>query len=231
MFLITNDFFMQVSHSHSPSTNNNNNLKVKRKCGYIISVISPSNFIGRGAQPLNFQGVYYIKKNYTFNNPSEETLALVGIPLSLLHHFYDDGPNEFIAQLRARPELEFVQDVHELFWPFFDILKMFREFFELSDPTLLLLLNIEPKGTGRYQKLYPRPRFTFPGGTMEDQDNDDFFKCAQREFQEETQILLTSTNYSFIEYKKLIRDCYYNKKKYAYAPWKIESVYFALKLI
>ena len=111
-------------------------------------MISPSNFIGRGAQPLNFQGVYYIKKNYTFNNPSEETLALVGIPLSLLHHFYDDGPNEFIAQLRARPELEFVQDVHELFWPFFDILKMFREFFELSDPTLLLLLNIEPKGTG-----------------------------------------------------------------------------------
>ena len=223
---------MYLSHTPSPpnsSSASSNANKVKRKCGYILSIISTSDFIQRGAKPLNFHGVHYIKKNYTFNNPSEETLALVGIPLSLIHCFYEET-SEFIKEMRTIPELGFIQDVHELCWTFNDILFMFRDFLARSDPTSLLLLNIEPKGAGKYQRLYPRPRFTIPGGTMEDQDVDDFFKCAQREFEEETQILLTTTNFSLIDQKSIIRDCYYNKKKYAYAPWKVLSTFFILKL-
>jgi ADP-ribose pyrophosphatase YjhB (NUDIX family) len=193
-----------------PTQTTKSSLTVLRKSAYIISVISERDFIQRGGQALPC-GIYYISKTFQ-GTPEHETVALVGIPLLHISSFFEES-SELIEQIKQFPELQYIQGIDDLSCMHTCILlKKFQAFFDSCESHYLVLLNIEPKGEGRYQRIYPFPRFTIPGGTMEDQDSNDFLQCALREFKEETHLELTD-NYTLAFSKKIIRDIYRQRKR------------------
>lgn len=221
------------SRWESPQVSSNSR-KILRQSAYIISIISERSFIQRGAVPLNY-GLYYIRKECR-NTPDAETLALVGIPIIHIAQFFVEE-SELVRELRKSPQLQYIDNVAQLsVAENCNVLRKFVRFFENCDSSMLLLLNIEPRGEGRYKRLYPYPRFTIPGGTMESQDMNDFLQCALREFREETSLDVTD-NYEIISQKKVVRDIrssngrrrqvfnYYNDK-----PCKIISKYFFIRI-
>ena len=228
----------------SPSVNNSRwgsppqhnvypNRKPVRQSSYIISVISERQFLQKGAQPLNY-GIYYIPQEYK-GTPDAETVALVGIPMLHISSFFEES-SELIEHLRTCPALSYIDNIEEINCnSTCEILAKFRGFFERCDSDSLLLLNIEPKGDGKYKRWYPHPKFTLPGGRMEDIDCNDFFQCALREFKEETHLDLHDDNFNLIMQKKIIRDSRSSKKKHtlhfsSYKSLKTVSMFFAIRI-
>jgi len=218
---------------------------ILRQSGYLVSVISERDFIQRGGKLLDY-GIYYINQTEQSNHhvlPFSETVALLGIPMLHVSNFFEPE-SELIDNLKTHPELCYISDISAIHCESIcEILRKFKDFFDHCESHYLLLLNIEPKGDGRYKKIYPTPRFTLPGGTMEECDSNDFLQCALREFQEETHIELTD-NYTLIQSKKIIRDIRKKKKQkfeifsrrssfsqpYQSKPTKIVSLYFAVRI-
>ena len=217
---------LQSTSKYSPTLG-----PVGRKSAYIVSVVSPSTFVRHGAITLDFQGLYYVKKDYSPCNPLQETNALLGIPIPLIHHFYTET-SPFVTALGSLKALEFVQDASKLCCTkTCETLQKFHEFFQHSDQSWLVLLNIEPQGDGKYKRWYPNPRTTLPGGSMEDCDCGDYFETAKREFEEETGVTITS--YTMVSQKKVVKELFrQNNKHYVqfHAPVKVVSVFFALRL-
>jgi len=210
---------------------------ILRQSAYIISVISESDFIQLGAKPLQY-GMYFVEQHYT-GQYDHETVALIGIPMIHVSGFFTPI-SETIEQLRQQPELAYIKDIDELSCNgACDILFKFKDFFDMTDTNFLLLLNIEPGGEGKYKRIYPHPRLTIPGGTMESKDCGDFFQCALREFHEETHIQLNN-NYTLISQRKINKEVKRKKQKRNYqifshlpttiSSYKVESIYFALRI-
>jgi hypothetical protein len=176
-----------------------------KQSSYIVGMIKQQDFINRGAQLLDF-GIYWIKKEFD-GTPEKETLALVGVPMFLVNEFYENE-SMLIQNIRSLEQLKYIQNVEELCCGTTSTtLKKFQTTFEQFESHYLLLLNIEPAGEGKYKRLYPYPRFTLPGGSMEPQDSDDFLNCALREFKEETHIDLYHSNcYEIMFKKRLVKD-------------------------
>ena len=221
---------------------------VLRQSGYLIAVIQEKDFIQRGAKLIDY-GIYMIQQEYQHDNCERETVALIGIPIIHVHDFFEEE-SELIKQLRVHPSLSYIENIQELCCNnTCDILSKFASFFDNCESHYLLLLNIEPKGEGRYTRIYPYPRFTLPGGKMENRDCNDFLQCAIREFAEETHIILTTDNYNLISQKKIIKDIKAKKdtssttkkrqkhrrfnlfhKHFDAYPTKIVSFYFAIRI-
>ena len=211
-----------------------------RQSGYIISVINEKELINLNAIMLE-GGIYFLRQLYT-GHPEHETVALLGIPMIHVSSFFQIV-SPLIETLRQLPQLSFIADVQELSCCYTcDVLRKFKPFFDNCDTNSVLLLNIEPGGEGKYKRIYPYPRFTIPGGTMEGRDCNDFLQCAIREFQEETHILLTNENYELLSQKKINRDIrkkrHYHTHSYSKKPYQIfnqqqfrvESMYFAIRI-
>ena len=206
---------------------------VLRQSAYIISVISEKNFKLQGADELAY-GIY-IKQQPFDGTANFETIALLGIPMLHVTSFFEEN-NDLLDELKLHPKLSFIDDIHQITCAYTcDILKKFKTFFETVESNYLLLLNIEPKGEGKYKRLYPYPRITLPGGTMEECDSGDFLQCALREFKEETHINLTD-NYQVISQKRIVKDIRKRKGKRLFnifestKPSKVISMFFVIRM-
>jgi len=183
---------------------------IVRQSAYFISVIPTDKFITHGAKYVEW-GIYYIPKVYG-GTPTNETCALLGIPLLHVDQFYTPT-SELIDQLKMRDEFQHITSIDQLTcMQTCETLKRFKEKFDNCDNSYLLLLNIEPKGTGKFSLKYPTPRITLPGGTMEDSDCNDFERCALREFVEETHIDIENS-YDIIAQRRLIKDIKHVRKR------------------
>lgn len=213
--------------------------KQLKQSSYILGLIKQQDFINRGAQLLDY-GIYWIKKEFD-GTPEKETLALVGIPIIHVNEFFENE-SQLVQNIRKLQQLNYIQNVDELCCGTTSIiLRKFHRMFEDFESHYLLLLNIEPAGEGKYKRLYPYPRFTLPGGSMEQQDSDDFFNCALREFKEETHIDLYNDNcYEIMMKKRVVKDFDFhkfnsNKTKFKIfktcSTYKNISMYYVLKLL
>lgn len=204
--------------------------RILKQSSYILSVIPEKCFIQKGAQELAF-GIYFIRKDFK-GTPDSETVALLGIPMLHVTSFYTaEHLIDLLQHLRACSALMYIDNLQELSCNIGDILRKFQKFFDNCESDTLLLLNIEPQGEGRYHCIYPNPRITLPGGTMEEVDGNDFWQCAIREFKEETHIELND-NYTLISQKKIIKDIRQQKKRqcFKFASLKTVSVFFAIRI-
>ena len=224
-------------HSHHPPHFRPHH-KILRQSGYIIACITEQDFVKIGGTLLDW-GLYYLQQPYDPGSTEHETVALIGIPMIHVNSFFSPS-SHLIEQLRELPQLSFIMDIDELSCAHTcDVLKKFKQFFDECDSNMLLLLNIEPGGEGKYKRIYPYPRLTIPGGTMEAKDSGDFLQCALREFHEETHILLAD-NYELVLQKRIHREVNKRKKKKHYQIFsnskmfdkcmKVESMYFAVRI-
>lgn len=170
-----------------------------RKGSYIMAIMPTSSFIKQKGAMLLDCGIYFIKKDYD-GSPNKETCALLGIPLRYVTEFLDEN-GSFVNDIRNEPELRYIKDIHNLSVRYIQTpISKFKVFFRREETNDLLLFNIEPKGEGDFERLYPEPRITIPGGGMEEKDTRDFEKCAVREFKEETGLDITNS------YEKISRE-------------------------
>ena len=199
---------------------------VIKRSSYILALISINDFLKKGAILLN-SGIYWIKKEYD-GTPTNETCALIGIPVKNISNFLLDDNSEFMTNIRQEKELTYVNSIDKLTCRFIQnaISKFYKFIGENILDNELALFNIEPKGDGPLEKSYPVPRITIPGGTMEDKDFLDFEKCALREFKEETGLDITSCHEKlsrekfkkgfrfthFTNYKKQLKTFYVRNK-------------------
>ncbi len=174
-----------------------------RKGSYIMAIMPIASFMRqKDAMKLDC-GIYFIKKDYD-GSPNKETCALLGIPLKNVTEFLDEN-GSFVKGIRKSNELQYIKDIHNLSVRFVQTpISKFKVFFRREDDQDLLLFNIEPKGEGEYEKIYPEPRITIPGGGMEEKDSKDFEKCGIREFKEETGLDI-SNSYEKISREKIKR--------------------------
>jgi hypothetical protein len=199
-------FAYSYDAKHIKSTTSN----ILRQSAYFITVIPIDTFLKQGAKYIDY-GVYYIHKEYN-GSPTNETCALVGIPILHVDHFYKPS-SELIDNLKTKDEFKHIASIESITCTSTcDILQRFKQYFETCDNSYLLLLNIEPKGLGKFQYKYPVPKFTIPGGTMEDEDCNDFERCALREFIEETNINMEG-QYEIIAQKRFMKDVKNIKKR------------------
>jgi 8-oxo-dGTP pyrophosphatase MutT (NUDIX family) len=183
---------------------------ILRQSAYFISVIPVDTFIKYGAKYIDW-GVYYIHKEYD-GSPTQETCALVGIPLLHVDQFYTES-SELIQNLKHREEFQHIHGIEFITCAnTCETLSKFKEYFDACDTSSLLLLNIEPKGFGKISVKYPDPRFTIPGGTMEDADCNDFEQCALREFIEETALPIQN-KYVVVSYKRFVKEVKKHSKR------------------
>ena len=203
---------MQYEHTQATKTQFGSPTKFDTKFGkssniirqsaYFIAVISIEHFLRQGARHLAY-GVYYIPKEYN-GSPHNETCSLLGIPMIHVDQFFSET-SELVEKLRECPEFEAISGIGSLTCAHTcDTLHRFKDTFTECEDDRLLLLNIEPKGTGKFHTKYPVPRITIPGGTMEEEDKNDFAVCGRREFVEETGIILDK--YEVISTRKVIKD-------------------------
>jgi hypothetical protein len=121
------------------------------------------------------------------------------IDMAVTLHHINISRCSYLEKLRTNENLKYIIDLNKLY------VKYSRKILEHIDYMLMnkwedqyVLLNIEPRGYGKYEKIYPGPLITLPGGTMENIDNNDFEDCAFREFCEETSIDIKKSGYIFI---------------------------------
>jgi len=164
-----------------------NNIK---KSAYVIAIMSILNFIKHGASKLSC-GIYLIKKDYD-GSPTKETCALLGIPVRIINDLLFDD-TELVKKIRVNEELNYIEKIDEITTRHISkAIGKFLPFFRTYGNTDLVLLNIEPKGYGKYERYYPTPRITIPGGKMERNDFLNFESCGFREFREETGLDIAS---------------------------------------
>lgn len=209
------------------------NKKILRQSAYVVGVIPERVFIAKGGKLLNY-GIYFIEREFN-GTPENETVALLGIPMIHVQNFFVEE-SDLIKEIRKEPQLQYIDNINELCCTSTcDILRKFRRFFENCESDHLLLLNIEPRGEGKYKRLYPYPRFTLPGGTMEKVDCNDFIQCAIREFKEETSLDIHD-NYELVSQKKIMKDIRTKRKNInnyfnsTCKPTKVVSIYYAMRI-
>jgi hypothetical protein len=174
-----------------------------RKGSYIMAIMPISSFMKQKDATLLDCGIYFIKKEYD-GSPNNETCALLGVPLRCVTEFLDEN-GSFVKSIRNERELQYIKDIRNLSVRYIQTpISKFKVFFRGEEENNLLLFNIEPKGEGDFERLYPEPRITIPGGGMEDKDSRDFEKCAIREFKEETGLDI-SNSYEKISREKIKR--------------------------
>jgi hypothetical protein len=160
-----------------------------KKSAYVLAIISTLKFLKYGANKLT-NGVYMIKKDYD-GTPDKETCALLGVPVKLITDFLIED-SELVISLKKSIELSYIDDIEEITTKYISkALHKFLPYFKSCNPLDLVLLNIEPRGFGRYARKYPTPRVTIPGGKMESDDLFNFESCGFREFKEETGLDIT----------------------------------------
>ena len=158
-----------------------------------MAIISAENFEKKGATKLDC-GIYWIKKEYD-GTSTGETCALIGIPLHLIFSMIDEEC-DLVKTLRLEEKLSYIEGIEELSCRYVQTaITKFKMFFKREDVEELMLFNIEPKGSGKLEKQYPKPLITVPGGTMEEKDLQDFERCALREFKEETGLDISDTHH------------------------------------
>ena len=186
------------------------------KSGYIISVIDKDIFINIGATQLTtIPDAYYIKKKYT-GEPHFEVCALIGIRIENWYDLLTDD-SQLIRKLRECPDLNYILDIGNITCGYItEILYKFKNRFKSFNENDLLILNIEPKGTGYLEKKYPKTRLCIPGGTMEQKELNSYKYCAFREFEEETGIILNNLYIIIFEEQFFNRKYGKKNKKYSY---------------
>lgn len=158
----------------------------KGKSAYILALASVESFLAIGASTIQRGVSFYVERPYADGSPHNETCGILGIRANMYHHL-NNNQSAVFRNIKASSLLRNVEDVHnlsakKLAVPF----AKFDSFLRLQNRDTLLLLNVEPKGTGVFARIYPWPQITLPGGTMEDVDDESFENCAFREFKEET---------------------------------------------
>jgi hypothetical protein len=217
---------------------------IGKRSGYVLGMVDFEDIIRLNGEPILENGIYIIPRDKT-----KETDALIVISVSILISMldnayvnnYDNINNskcEYIKCMREHPLLQFISEVKTLYikyiYTIYRILNMLKE--EGWDDQYIIL-NIEPKGTGRLEKMYPAPVITIPGGTMEHLDNNDYEVCAFREFFEETCIDITRCKYICIAKDKLKCNKHnsfntFIKKHKQYKSNKFQvSLYYTIKLL
>lgn len=160
-----------------------------KRGAYVLAIISTLKFVKYGAVKLT-NGVYMIKKEYD-GTPTKETCALLGVPVKMVTDFLIED-SELVINLKNSEELSYIDNINEITTKHISkALNKFLPYFKECSATDLVLLNIEPRGFGRYVRKYPTPRITIPGGRMESTDLFNFESCGFREFKEETGLDIT----------------------------------------
>lgn len=160
-----------------------------KRGAYVLAIISALKFVKYGANKL-VNGVYMIKKDYD-GTPTKETCALLGVPVRMVTDFLIED-SELVINLKNCEELNYIDNINEITTKhIYKALNKFLPYFKDCSSTDLVLLNIEPRGFGRYARKYPTPRITIPGGRMESTDLFNFESCGFREFKEETGLDIT----------------------------------------
>jgi len=160
-----------------------------KKSAYVLAIISTLKFLKYNAIKLP-NGIYMIKKDYD-GTPTKETCALLGVPVRLITDFFIEDSG-LVISLKNSEELSYIDNINDVTTKYISKpLTKFLPYFKNCNPNDLVLLNIEPRGYGRYARKYPIPRITIPGGKMESSDLFNFESCGFREFQEETGLDIT----------------------------------------
>jgi len=214
-----------------------NNVK---KSAYVIAIMSTLNFIKHGASKMSC-GIYLIKKDYD-GSPTKETCALLGIPVRIINDLLFDD-TDLVQKIRINDDLKYIEKIDEITTRHISkAIGKFLPFFREYGSTDLVLLNIEPKGYGKYERYYPTPRITIPGGKMERNDLLNFESCGFREFREETGLDIASCHEKISREKiksgKRFTHMSSFQKKIKYLPMrkqqeiltKFESVYYLVKI-
>ncbi len=174
-------------HSMPPKLPVSNLSNRKSKSAYMIALVRRQNFISLGAKPIQGGVSYYIPRNHVYDgSPFNETCGILGLRANFYHHLNNPACAVF-RKIKESPLLQNVEDaLNVTAKKIAPPLSKFDSFLRAQNDDILILLNVEPKGTGIFTRIYPHPQITLPGGTMEDGDGDCFQACAFREFKEET---------------------------------------------
>lgn len=163
------------------------NSPKKNKSAYILALVHKQDFIDIGAKPIQQDVSYFIPRQYSPDgSPYYETCGILGLKANC-YHALNNQSSVILRRIKESHLLSDVQSIENITAKKIATpLSRFDPFLRSQDEEILLLFNIEPKGVGIFSRIYPFPQITLPGGTMEPQDEDDFLRCAFREFQEET---------------------------------------------
>jgi len=201
-----NPFLLQTLQPDLVQQNEAN--KYPKRSAYIIAIISKDAFISLGAHLLS-SGVYYIPKDYK-GTPENETSALLGVSRNFFSDLIKGDNSTLIINLRKENVLAHIPGIEKLTCFYVsDILDKFSRFLSTCEHNEIIMINIEPMGSGRLKRCYPEARLTIPGGTMDDIDNHSFEMCGLREFREETGIDIRLCHREITRHK--VKK--YNKKK------------------
>jgi hypothetical protein len=168
----------------------NNKVKIKtnirRKCAYIICIISEELFINCGGKKLA-NGIFIIKKNYD-GTCDGETSAIIGINKKyiseLINSTISDTINEISIYeiLKNCEELCDVPGIEKLGPYKLTIINHMLKFFHFISEEELIIFNIEPKGENHNEKLYPYANIALCGGGMESIDEEKIDNNDKNEF-------------------------------------------------
>ena len=224
-------------------------LKCAKQSAYVLALIELTDIIKLNGESILDEDIYFIPRVRT-----NETEALLCIKLNcflkMLQNAYLEQQEiieqennkisdcEYINKISGFEKIQFIQEVKKLCIKYSYIIN--RIVIHLIDEDWgenYILLNIEPKGNGHLEKIYPRPVITIPGGTMEKQDNNDFEECAFREFYEETCVNIKNTKYVCLAKDKLKCNKHMNHYKHFFKNNKKNKMvykiswYYSIKIL
>jgi len=150
----------------------------KRKAAYCIVLTSIEVFNSIGGQKET-EGIYSLISN------TKEACAVLGISVGLIKDF--SLPVETIKKFNS---LKLIPGIEQLAQYNLGILRKLEIYLERAKKDELVLFNIEPKGNGYLERMYPNANICLPGGGLEYKDGNDLMKTAWREFYEEVGIML-----------------------------------------
>jgi hypothetical protein len=217
---------------------------ISKRSGYVLAMVDYEDIIRLKGESIIENGIYIIPRDKT---KETDALIVINIPIliSILDNAYVNNYDniynnkcEYIKCMRKHPLLQFVNEVQTLYMKYvytiYRIVNMLKEEGWIDQ---YVVLNIEPKGTGRLEKMYPAPVITIPGGTMENLDNNDYEVCAFREFFEETCINIEDCKYICIAKDRLkcnkhnSFNTFIKKHKHYKANGFQISFYYTIKLL
>ena len=204
-----------------------------KKSGYIISLVDINDIERLNGKSILSNDVFCIPRQKT-----NETESLIAIKLSVYYNMIQNAHIEdtdnitnckcpYIQAIRDNILFNFIEDINFLYIKYSSIVnRILKTLIDNNYNNQYILLNIEPKGHGRLERIYPAPIISLPGGTMEYKDNNSFEECAFREFYEETLIDIKTLNYNILYVDKLKCNKYLYNNKNTYHV----SYYFSIKL-
>ena len=160
-----------------------NQYKPLRKCAYVIAIVEPSAFASAGAEKIA-NGLYILPRTYD-GSSTGETCAVIGVNKKLVRDLFEKTSSVY-ETLKSHSVLKDVPGIQDLSPYKLNSLKCMLKFLYFVYDHELVLFNIEPKGTAQNEHRYPSANICLPGGGMEPRDEYCWFRCASREFTEET---------------------------------------------